>query len=60
MWTRMITLLPCSACVVKDIEIKALLKNSLIDKINDRTLFMQGIDVSYYYEGYSTFTTGEL
>jgi len=53
-------LLAMQRSVVKDIEIKTLLKNSLTDKINDRTLFMKGIDVSYYYEGYSTFTTGEL
>jgi cell filamentation protein len=46
--------------VVKDIEIKALLKHALTDQINDRTLFMKGIDVSYYYEGYSEFKTEEL
>ena len=46
--------------VVKDIEIKVLLKQALTDKIHDRTLFMKGIDVSYYYEGYSQFKTEEL
>ena len=46
--------------VVKDIEIKVLLKDALTDKINDRELFMRGIDVSYYYEGYSTFKAKEL
>ena len=46
--------------VVKDLEIKALLKQALTDKIDDRALFMKGIDVSYYYEGYSEFKTGEL
>ena len=46
--------------VVKDIEIKALLKQALTDHIHDRTLFMKGIDVSYYYEGYSEFKTEEL
>lgn len=46
--------------VVKDVEIKTLLKGALTDKINDRALFMKGIDVSYYYEGYSEFKTGEL
>jgi len=45
---------------VKDIEIKVLLKKSLTDKIDDRALFMKGIDVSYYYEGYSEFKTDEL
>ncbi len=46
--------------VVKDIEIKQLLKNALTDKIDDRDIFMKGIDVSYYYEGYSEFKAGEL
>ena len=46
--------------VVKDIEIKYLLRNALTDKINDRSLFMKGIDISYYYEGYSDFKTEEL
>jgi cell filamentation protein len=46
--------------VVKDIEIKHLLKHALTDRINDRALFMKGIDVSYYYEGYSEFKTEEL
>lgn len=45
---------------VKDLEIKFLLKQALTDQINDRTLFMKGIDVSYYYEGYSEFKTEEL
>ena len=46
--------------VVKDLEIKALLKEALTDKIHDRTLFMKGIDISYYYEGYSEFKTEDL
>ena len=46
--------------VVKDVEIKILLKQALTDKIYDRALFMKGIDVSYYYEGYSEFKTAEL
>lgn len=46
--------------VVKDLEIKALLKNALTDRIHDRALFMNGIDVSYYYEGYSAFRAEEL
>jgi len=45
---------------VKDIEIKTLLKQALTDQINDRALFMTGIDVSYYYEGYSEFKTENL
>ena len=46
--------------MVKDLEIKALLKHALTDQIDDRALFMKGIDVSYYYEGYSEFKTEEL
>lgn len=46
--------------VVKDIEIKHLFKLALIEQINDRALFMKGIDISYYYEGYSEFKTEEL
>ena len=46
--------------VVKDLEIKVLLKKGLTDQIDDRALFMIGIDVSYYYEGYSEFKTEEL
>lgn len=45
---------------IKDIEIKHLLRNALTDKINDRQVFMKGIDHSYYYEGYSTFKTEDL
>ncbi|WP_045214441.1 protein adenylyltransferase Fic [Desulfonatronovibrio magnus] len=45
---------------VKDLEIKHLLKTALTDKIGDRNMFMKGIDVSYFYEGYSEFRTGEL
>ncbi|EHS8008113.1 Fic family protein, partial [Enterococcus faecalis] len=38
---------------VKDLEIKYLISNALTDKINDREIFMKGIDISYYYEGYT-------
>jgi len=46
--------------VVKDIKIKFLLKSALTDKINDRELFIKGIDISYYYEGYSEFRVEDL
>lgn len=46
--------------VVKDIEIKHLLGESLTDKIHDREIYMKGIDISYYYEGYSEFKIEEL
>ena len=45
---------------IKDIEIKVLLKEALTDKINDRTVYMKGIDASYYYEGYYTYTIEEI
>ena len=46
--------------VIKDVEIKQLLKTALTDKIDDRELFMKGIDISYYFEGYSEFRTEDL
>lgn len=46
--------------VVKDIEIKVLLKQALTNQVDDRALFMKGIDVSYYYEGYNEFKTEKL
>jgi cell filamentation protein len=46
--------------VVKDLEIKHLIKDALTDKINDRELYMKGIDVSYYYEGYSEYRVEDL
>ena len=45
---------------IKDIEIKELLKKSLTDEINDREVYMKGIDNSYLYEGYMLFKTDEL
>ena len=45
---------------IRDIEIKHILKNALTDKINDREVYMKGIDTSYYYEGYTTFKTEDL
>ena len=40
--------------VVDSSDLKALLKPALTDKINDREMFMKGIDYSYYYEEDST------
>ena len=40
---------------IKDLEIKFLLKEALTDKIDDREVYMKGIDASYYYEGYNVF-----
>ena len=46
--------------VVNALEIKTVLKQALTHDIDNRTLFMKGIDVSYFYEGYSEFKTDEL
>ena len=53
-------LLSMERSVVKDVEIKQLLRNALTDKIDDRELFMKGIDISYFYEGYSEFRIEDL
>ena len=45
---------------IKNTEIKILLKEALTDKINDREVYMKGIDASYNYEGYSTYKIEEL
>ncbi len=45
---------------IKDVEIKILLKNALTDQINNREVYMKGIDASYYYEGYNTFKSEDL
>ena len=45
---------------VKDLEIKALLKAALTDQVNDRAVYMKGIDASYHYEGYHTFRMEDL
>lgn len=45
---------------VKDLEIRLLLQNALTDKINDRQVFMKGIDSSYEYEGYNAYPIFEL
>ena len=45
---------------VKDTEIKLLIENALTDRINDRAVYMKGIDVSYEYEGYYTYKMENL
>ncbi len=45
---------------IRDIEIKHVLKNALTDEVNDRSIYIKGIDNSYYYEGYAAFKTEEL
>lgn len=45
---------------IKDTEIKLLLKSALIDASNDRLVYMKGIDASYNYEGYNTYSLEDL
>lgn len=45
---------------IKDIEIKHILKQALTDKVEDRDVYMKGIDHSYYYEGYVIYKAEEL
>lgn len=45
---------------VNDLEIRYLLLEALTDKVDDRELYLKGIDVSYYYEGYSEYATEDL
>ena len=45
---------------IKDLEIKHLLKAALTDRVDDREVFMKGINASYAYEGYEQFKAEEL
>ena len=45
---------------IRDLEIKTLLRAALTDQINDREVYMKGIDASYHYEGYQVFKTETL
>lgn len=45
---------------IKDVEIKVLLKAALTDKVDDRVVYMKGIDASYHYEGYNVYRAEEL
>lgn len=48
---------PMQRSVVKDVCVENLLKDVLTDQSDERTLYIAGIGVSYYEEGYSEFTT---
>lgn len=45
---------------IRDIEIKHILKLTLTDKVDDREIYMKGIDHSYYYEGYAVYKAEDL
>ena len=39
---------------------REILKQALTDKVNDREVYMKGIDHSYYYEGYTIYKAEDL
>ena len=45
---------------IRDIEIKALIQSALTDGIDNRGIYMKGIDNSYYYEGYNSYLTENI
>ena len=45
---------------IKTVEIKELLRNALTSDINNREVYMKGIDASYHYEGYNIFKSSDL
>lgn len=45
---------------VRDTEIKTLLAPALTDRVDDRTVFIKGIDRSYEYEGYTAYHMEDL
>ncbi len=45
---------------IRDIEIKHILKQALTEAVDDREVYMKGIDHSYYYEGYVIYKTEDL
>ncbi|MDB8849407.1 protein adenylyltransferase Fic [Peptostreptococcus anaerobius] len=45
---------------IKDLEIKYIIEKALTDRVDDREVYMKGIDASYAYEGYSIYRTEEL
>ena len=45
---------------IKDVEIRELIKNALTSDVNNREIYMKGIDASYNYEGYFAYKMDEL
>lgn len=46
--------------IEKYVEIKVLLKAALTDKTGNREIYMKGLDISYFYEGYVLYKAEEL
>lgn len=62
-WSRVARedyLLAMERSPVKDLEIKTLLKAALTDQVNDREVYMKGVDASYRYEGYDVYRTADI
>lgn len=53
-------LLAMERSLIRDIEIKVILEKALTSDINNREIFMKGIDQSYYYEGYNFYKIDDL
>ena len=45
---------------IKTVEIKELLRQALTSEINNKVVYMKGIDASYSYEGYFIFKTEDM
>ncbi len=45
---------------VRSIEIRELLRSAVTKDVDNREIFMKGVDTSYDYEGYSAYKTAEL
>lgn len=45
---------------INDAEIKKILAAALTDKIDDREIFMKGLDASYFYENYFSYRSEDL
>lgn len=45
---------------IRSLELKALLQEALTEKVDDRQVYMKGIDASYRYEGYSTYRLEDM
>ena len=45
---------------INDSEIKKLLASALTEKVEDREIFMKGLDASYFYENYFVYRSEDL
>ena len=45
---------------IKDVEIKCLLRSALTSEINNRLVFVNGIDANYHYEGFNVYRAADL